>query len=340
MRNMTHPQGALVILTATLLVVGPVGAAGPDADRAGATRMETLCHFPQGNPAHARTIGVHPRAVASHLEHGDILGECPEECAGPPAPVAKSGHADCWGLDNGLPGGLIDCAGTGQDGEYQAGVSVTPRFTDNGDGTVTDNLTGLLWLRSADCFGPQSFGGALADSNALANGQCGLSDASLAGDWRLPHVKELQSLLDFGRFDPSLPLGHPFLGAPSGDYWSSTPARFDPVSTAWLVDMDTGETFAFSTLHTSHVWPVRGGPSTYSECGDGEVTGSESCEIDEDCVAAGLAAQCVDCQCRWCGDGVLTYPEECDYSLSGEFACGLDAVCSLCTCLPGGLGDD
>ena len=43
-------------------------------------------------------------------------------------------------------GAVIDCAGTGQDGEIQAGVAwPDPRFTDNGDGTVTDNVTGLMW---------------------------------------------------------------------------------------------------------------------------------------------------------------------------------------------------
>ncbi len=43
---------------------------------------------------------------------------------------------------------------TGDDGDYQAGVPVpNPRFTDNGDGTVTDNLTGLTWLKNASCLG-------------------------------------------------------------------------------------------------------------------------------------------------------------------------------------------
>ena len=62
-------------------------------------------------------------------------------CPAIPAPIPKTGQTQCRGLQL---GNLIDCAGTGQDGEYQAGVSVDPRFTDNGDGTVTDNLTGLI----------------------------------------------------------------------------------------------------------------------------------------------------------------------------------------------------
>jgi len=40
----------------------------------------------------------------------------------------------------------------GDDGDIQAGVGwPTPRFTDNGDGTVMDNLTGLVWLQDVNC---------------------------------------------------------------------------------------------------------------------------------------------------------------------------------------------
>lgn len=79
--------------------------------------------------------------------------------------VAKTGQTQCW--DAG--GAVIACAGTGQDGQYQAGIEPavaaifgtgydTPpwtgvRFVDNGDGTVTDNLTALVWLKNANCFG-------------------------------------------------------------------------------------------------------------------------------------------------------------------------------------------
>ena len=75
----------------------------------------------------------------------DKLDEC---TGGGPCGVPKTGQTGCW--DAG--GTSIPCAGTGQDGEYQAGVSVDPRLTDNGDGTVTDNLTELVWLTNADCF--------------------------------------------------------------------------------------------------------------------------------------------------------------------------------------------
>ena len=103
---------------------------------------------------------------------------------------------------------------TGDDGHFQAGVPVpNPRFTDNGDGTVTDNLTGLMWLKNARCLGEQTWADALAAANALANGNvaCGLADGSVAGDWRVPNRNELTSLLDLGTCELALPAGHPFI---------------------------------------------------------------------------------------------------------------------------------
>ena len=58
-----------------------------------------------------------------------------------PAPVPKTGQISCYDED----GFYISCESTWQDGEYQAGASwPNPRFIDNGDGTVIDNLTGHL----------------------------------------------------------------------------------------------------------------------------------------------------------------------------------------------------
>jgi Protein of unknown function (DUF1566) len=86
---------------------------------------------------------------------------------------------------------------------------------DRRDGTVRDNLTGLMWLKNADCFGQfRTWAQALTDANTLSNGTCGLTDGSVAGDWRLPNVKELLSLIDYGHFDPALPAGHPFVNVP------------------------------------------------------------------------------------------------------------------------------
>ena len=60
------------------------------------------------------------------------------------------------------------------------------RYVDCGNGTVTDQVTGLIWLAEANCFGTQTYTDAMTMAGTLATGQCGLTDGSVAGDWRLP----------------------------------------------------------------------------------------------------------------------------------------------------------
>jgi len=150
----------------------------------------------------------------------------------------------------------------GDDGDLQAGLAwAEPRFTDNGDGTVTDNLTGLIWLKAADCFGAQTWANALVAANTLNSDECGLSDGSVEGDWRLPQVKELQSLIDFGNFNPTLPTGHPFSGVQSGAfsyYWSAGITAYD-AGRAWTVGLCYGNVGSYYKSGVDYVWPVRGG---------------------------------------------------------------------------------
>jgi hypothetical protein len=160
--------------------------------------------------------------------------------------VAATGQTVCYDS----VGAVIPCAGTGQDGEYQAGTPLpSPRFTVNGDGTVTDILTGLIWLQDANCFLTRTWAQALADANGLASGSCGLTDGSVAGDWRLPNVRELQSLIHYGFFNPALSNatgtakwmtnGDAFNNVVASDYWSSTTVEDDP-SFAWVVNFGVG----------------------------------------------------------------------------------------------------
>jgi hypothetical protein len=76
------------------------------------------------------------------------------------------------------------------------GIGLTsPRFIDNGNGTITDTMTGLVWLKLANCI-QSDWATAVSQVNALAGGQCGLTDGSRAGAWRMPNRKEMQSLAD------------------------------------------------------------------------------------------------------------------------------------------------
>jgi hypothetical protein len=113
---------------------------------------------------------------------------------------------------------------SGDDGALHSGVAwPATRFTDHGNGTVTDHLTGLVWLKNAGCFSPSNWAAALTAANQLASGACGLSDGSSAGQWRMPNVNELESLVDAARASPALPGAHPFLNVNlTAAYWSST----------------------------------------------------------------------------------------------------------------------
>jgi hypothetical protein len=66
----------------------------------------------------------------------------------------------------------------------------TNRYVDCGNGTVTDTVTGLIWLKNAGCLGFADWASANGLAATLANGQCGLTDNSSPGDWRLPNKDE------------------------------------------------------------------------------------------------------------------------------------------------------
>jgi hypothetical protein len=139
-----------------------------------------------------------------------------------------------------------------------ATTTVSSRFTDNGDGTVRDNMTGLIWTKNANCAGYEmTWEQAVDYANALADGICGLEDGSKAGDWRLANVRELQSLVDDSQYNPALPSGHPFLGVPFW-YWSSTTYTSN-TSSAWLVDLGDGFVGSDYKENAYDVWAVRGG---------------------------------------------------------------------------------
>jgi len=130
--------------------------------------------------------------------------------------------------------------------------------TETCNGTITDHLTGLIWLQNANCFGGQNWAAALTAANGLANGQCGLSDGSAAGDWRLPNLRELQSLVDYGNFNPALPAGHPFTNFQTSFYWSSTSVAGSPDG-AWVVFFSGGFVGFGNKTDILFVTAVRGG---------------------------------------------------------------------------------
>jgi hypothetical protein len=177
-----------------------------------------------------------------------------------PAELWKTGQTTCYDY----VGSVIACPGTGQDGDWLAGVPwPSPRFTDNSNGTVTDNLTGLIWLKNADCFSVQTWANALNSASTMNSGECGLSDGSVEGGWRLPNTIELRSVSDYSQAFPGLPSGHPFTNVQSSFpsfYWSSSTYAANP-GNAFIVDhWEAGGSVNVDAKTGSHyVWPVRGG---------------------------------------------------------------------------------
>ncbi len=152
------------------------------------------------------------------------------------------------------------------------------RYVDCENGTVTDTVTGLIWLKNAGCLGSGRYAAANSAAAGLQTGVCGLTDNSSPGDWRLPTKTEWQEMIAravvlgcTGVDAPSLTNTpgtgcfstgpQPFTGVQPGVYWTSTTSA-DFASYAWAVRLFFGVGYYAwkpSTNNTLYVWPVRGG---------------------------------------------------------------------------------
>ncbi len=185
---------------------------------------------------------------------------------------------------------------TGDDADEHKGVAwPAGRFADNLNGSVTDHLTGLVWMKDAGCLTPALWGASLAEVAALASGSCGLSDGSVAGQWRLPNIIELESLVDVSASNPALPSGHPFVNVSNGIYWSSTPyyGGIAGSSNAWTIRMGDARYIndsASNVMSTSvnGVWAVRGAGAGTVQL---QATGAyvQSAKGDDGSIEAGTA---------------------------------------------------
>lgn len=159
------------------------------------------------------------------------------------------------------------------------------RFADNGNGTITDNLSGLVWEKKSDDAGihekdyiPTWSTSSPWNGNGTAFTAFLTSDLNTPGfaganDWRLPTVAELQTIL--------LPQPHPCTISPcvpaifdtgcmpgctvttcsctyAGFHWSST-TRSDIPGAAWYVDFDDADVDSAGKISNLNVRAVRGG---------------------------------------------------------------------------------
>jgi hypothetical protein len=193
---------------------------------------------------------------------------------------------------------LVVCPSVGQAGDGLVALQTADAscaddsgdiYVDCGNGTVTDNRTGLVWLATADCPNvavdwstAMEFVAGLKDisaGSAAHEWDCGLSDGSSAGEWRLPSVDELEAMrrdaLGGIGGDPDCTLSPPTITNDSGGgcwvsgpssftlvrpepYWSSTTYPSD-TGYAFVVDMGVDPLGYASKAGSYYVWPVRGG---------------------------------------------------------------------------------
>ncbi|MDP4028456.1 MAG: DUF1566 domain-containing protein [Gallionella sp.] len=138
----------------------------------------------------------------------------------------------------------------------------TSAFTDNGNGTVTHNLTGLTWKQCAEGLSTTTTACDTGSATAMT-WSAALSAAATSGldggGWRLPNKKELESLVKRCGYTPSInqtlfPATPPMLFWSSSTYVPSSPS-------AWGVVFDVGDSGADGKTNGGYVRLVRGGQS-------------------------------------------------------------------------------
>ena len=189
--------------------------------------------------------------LLSWLFGGGIAPECPTN--GESAGLPDTGQTICYDqAGNEIPCNDNTCAG--QDGVYATGCPSEGRFVANGNGTVTDTCTGLMWQQDTADVNDDGEISARADSEdrvrwceALA--YCENLELGGHDDWRLPNVRELQSIVDYGRahsaIDPVFDTS-PF-------FWSSTPSE-SVSDSRWGISFHVGSTHSVdaSVVHLDH----------------------------------------------------------------------------------------
>ena len=167
-------------------------------------------------------------------------------------------------------GTVIACGGTGQDGEIQAGGALA--YVDNGDGTITDLNTHLMWEKKSADGSVHDWTKLYVWADALGTFIDGLNAAGVfAGhtDWRVPNYKELVSILNLQTANPAVSALFNTACASGCTvtscsctqpdfYWSATTRAAFPVN-AWYVDPFAGFVGTANKTKGNYVRAVRGG---------------------------------------------------------------------------------
>jgi arylsulfatase A-like enzyme len=119
----------------------------------------------------------------------------------------------------------------GEDSDYTTTPSANPQsYTDNGDGTITDNVTGLMWQK-ADA-GEMTWENAVNNAGAVTTGG--------HSDWRLPNPHELMSLFNYETGNPAMNATYFPPASPSAEYWWSRDVFGTSTTNVWCVNSGGG----------------------------------------------------------------------------------------------------
>jgi hypothetical protein len=250
------------------------------------TGLTTILNGP-GDPLVATGVDgdFYVNTISNTLFGPKALGVWPAgfSLVGPPGPVGATGPSGPTGV-TGTTGPAGSCysppkapvLNSGQmityaendDGHLKTGVGLPTgqRFTDNLNGTITDNMTGLIWVKNpSSCYLAEPWDMALILVQfKVMDGECGLTDGSAVGQWRLPNRNELMSLVDYSTNSPAssnspaLPAGNPFIGVQLAFYWSSSTYAGN-IDSAWYVSMFNGHVKYYGKTFRNNIWPVRSG---------------------------------------------------------------------------------
>ncbi len=140
----------------------------------------------------------------------------------------------------------------------------TTRFVNCGNGTVTDTVSGLIWLFDADCLSGD-YASANGEAALLSDGQCGLTDNSLPGDWRLATRAEWEAILDPACAAPRIAgngqtgscyVDDPWASGVQSTYWSSSTDTTNTIG-AWRASLTLGTAASASKAVNHFGWAVR-----------------------------------------------------------------------------------
>jgi cysteine-rich repeat protein len=205
---------------------------------------------------------------------------CSSTCKIEPAhQLLATGQTSCWDTQGNVilcPNrnrvcDRFPCALRGQDGDLQTGAALA--YVDNGDGTITDVNTGLMWEKLSQDGSVHDIGIPYTWSDAFVKVATLNSSGGFAGhiDWRLPNRRELDSIVNLQNFNPAVSAVFntgcvasctvtTCSCTESNFYWSSSSYANSPPGYAWSVSFGDGVADkSYKALVFLFVRAVRGG---------------------------------------------------------------------------------